>query len=151
MICGNRDKTGFNVHYVRTDGYTEGAGYPIITVITERDELERYFDRNKEIYDFTSRATGYSGAATSFADAIREYPDEFFVEHYLVVLILEEGSGSIKHQVEHIEENGDIIIRRILPEIGTADMAEWSILIGLNHGFKPEQFHVLFEDIKSST
>jgi len=143
MNRDGRNGIGFSVRYIRTDGYIDGAEYPVFTIIRSRDELKRYYDLYKDVYDFSSHAQRYSEETSSFADAMVQFTDAFFSEHYLVVVMLEEGSGSIRHQVKQIEENGDIVIHRVVPEIGTADMAQWTILIGLNSRFKQNQFHIL--------
>ena len=45
-----------------------------------------------------------------------------------MVVVLEEGSGSVSHEVTEVTDRSVTIERRI-PEVGTADMAEWHILI----------------------
>ena len=48
-------------------------------------------------------------------------------------MLLEEGSGSVRHKVESVIIGTDdicyISIDTIVPEVGTDDMAEWHILI----------------------
>jgi hypothetical protein len=80
-------------------------------------------------------------------NAIEKYSDDFFAGNYLVIVLLGEGSGSIRHKVERVDTNGDIVITRQLPEIGTADMAAWNIIIELNNDFKPEQYQVVLTDM----
>jgi len=128
-ISGNLD-----VLYIRTNGYVDGKNYPIVTVISSRDELERYYENNKNTYDFSANFGGYSDAI-SFIDAMKNYTDAFFTNRSLVLVLLEEGSGSIRHRVDDVGENGDIVISRLLPEIGTADMAQWHIIIELDANF----------------
>ena len=84
----------------------------------------------------------------NFLDAIAKYSDGYFADNYLVIVRLVEGSGSIRHKVERIDENGDIVINRLLPGMGTADMAAWSILIEVNNNFEAEQFRVVLFDIR---
>jgi hypothetical protein len=63
--------------------------------------------------------------------------------------MVNEGSGSIRHEIEHIHKNGDIIINRLLPDkdiVMTADMAEWHIIIELSNDFKPEQLNIILHD-----
>ena len=49
------------------------------------------------------------------------------------MVLLEEGSGSVRHNVDNVKYGSDgklyVSIRRDVPEVGTADMAEWHILI----------------------
>ena len=81
--------------------------------------------------------------AKIFRDAIEKYTDEFFIDYFLVIVLLNEVSGSIRHEVEKIDEHGNIIINRLLPGKGiqmTADLAEWHIVIELNRNFYLEKF-----------
>lgn len=56
------------------------------------------------------------------------YDDSYFTGRSLIAVVLEAGSGSIRH--EALSFNGSTVtIRVIQPEIGTADMAAWLILI----------------------
>ncbi len=64
-----------------------------------------------------------------------------------MIVELWEPSGSIRHKVERIDENGNIIINRLMPEIGTTDIGQWSIIIELNNNFKFEKFKTVFVDI----
>jgi len=82
-------------------------------------------------------------------DVILKYSSSFFEDNFLVIVSLQENSGSIRHNVERIDENGDIVINRLEPEIGTADMAEWNIIIELANSTKTEQFRPVFVNIKN--
>ena len=125
----------FQVRYIRTNGYIAGVKYPIVTVMSSRDDLERYYDTYKDKYDLSS----------GFKDAMTNYSGDFFANAFLVVVLMEEGSGSIRHKVESIDEAGNIIITRLVPDMGTDDMAEWNIIIELDKKYKAEQYQVIFE------
>lgn len=59
-----------------------------------------------------------------------EYDAAFFENNVLAVVYLEEGSGSITHEVTGVRRVGESIeihIRREIPEVGTCDMAYWTI------------------------
>ncbi|MCL2817035.1 MAG: hypothetical protein FWD39_01435 [Clostridiales bacterium] len=116
---------GFNVQYVRTDGWRAGAAYPAVTVVSSVAGLEEY---------------------AGFIDADGKYTDEFFLDNFLVIVLLEEGSGSTRHRVESVGADGRIVISRLLPEAGTCDMAEWNIVIELKNGFEPRRFRAVFLD-----
>ena len=115
----------FYVQYVRGSSFSSP-----ITVITSKDEFDKFYKK----YDKGQ----YS------------YSDDFFEENYIVVVSLWEPSGSIRHRVESIDENGNIVISRLLPEIGTDDIGEWSIIIGLSNDVKIEQFKAVFVDVNVS-
>ncbi|MBE6542679.1 MAG: hypothetical protein E7672_09595 [Ruminococcaceae bacterium] len=114
----------FNAVYSRTDGYIEKKKYPVVTVIKSRAEIELYTSQNEGQYDFY----------TTFYDAVTEYDAAFFEENALIVILLEEGSGSVTHKVKGVDYNSEtestvIRIDRVSPEEQTDDMAEWHIMV----------------------
>jgi len=131
-----------NVQYVRVTWYSSGERYPVVTVISSRNELERY--RGNKRVQLYAAAQFHSGLAPELASAFANYTDDFFANNFLVMILLEENSGSITHNVEKIDNNGNIFISRFIPEMGTADMAKWYILIELENKFKRETFNVIF-------
>jgi hypothetical protein len=86
---------------------------------------------------------------TKFLDAIDKYSNDYFTSKFLVIVRLVEPSGSIGHKVEKIDKNGDIVIQRLMPEMGTADMAAWSILIELHNNLKMDQYQAVLVDVKN--
>jgi len=127
--------------YVRTD-WIQDFDYPVVTVITSKNELDEYYDDYRDKYNFDRSAEGYS--PISFNDAIENYSEEFFENNFIVIVLLSEYSGSIRHEVESVDSNGEIMIIRKVPEIGTSDMAQWTIIIELNNDYKAEQYSVDF-------
>ena len=138
----NGTKEIINVQYIRRFGEYKGAQYPMVSIISTKSELEQYY----ETY-VSSKYDSYPNVYTGdFLDATKNYSDDFFRDNFLVIVLLEEGSGSIRHKVERIDKNGDIIITRLLPEVGTADMAEWNIIIELDSDFKLDQYGLVLVD-----
>jgi len=135
-----------NVQYIRTNGYNPNTKYPIITVISSKNELGQYYGYYKDKYDLSARSQVSSDSTIGFIDAIKDYSEEYFIKNFLLIVLLEEGSGSIRHKVEMIDVNGKIVISRLLPELGTDDMAEWNIIIELNNNLKLKQFNAVFID-----
>ena len=115
-------KYGIEAQFIRTNGYNDGAEYPQITLMTGADELQSYIESNKDKYDLSSE---------SFTEAIEKYDENWFRYYKLMIIVLEEPSGSISHEITELT-NKYVAIDRIIPEVGTADMAEWHILIELN-------------------
>ena len=119
----------FKVQYIRTDGYHEGIKYPIVKIIRSVDELNNYYEANKALYNLE----GYDDGPKGFLAAIDKYDDAYFKNQILIIVLLEEGSGSNRHKVNKItlldDETLLINIERIIPYIGTCDMAQWHILI----------------------
>lgn len=123
----------YQTQYIRTDGGNESSQYPSYVIIHSRDELEQYYDNYKEIYDLEHHGQVYSDTTIGFLDAIEQYDDAFFADRDLIILVLEEGSGSIRHEVNGIRPYYDntwqLTVRRITPEVCTDDMALWHLLI----------------------
>lgn len=114
----------YGQQYIRTNGYHEDAAYPVITVIRSRAELEAYCKENRGLYDLES----------GFLAACGRYDDAYFAEKDLLLVLLEEGSGSVRHELSGIRPHEDgwyLTGRRIVPEVGTCDMAQWHILAEL--------------------
>ncbi len=120
--------TDERVQYIRTDGSSDLFPTPHLVKIVSRAELADYYDLFAGIYDLESRPEFYSDYTIGWLDAIEMYDDAFFAEHILYMAVLEEGSGSIRHQFLGIED-GYAKIGYLIPEVGTADMALWHIFI----------------------
>lgn len=125
----------FSAQYIRTDGYHDGVRYPIVTVIRSVDDLNAYYEANKDKYSLERRTgTIYSDSTIGFLDACDKYTEEYFEDRMLLMVLLEEGSGSVRHRVERVatgREGMVVDITTIVPEVVTDDMAEWHVLIEL--------------------
>lgn len=123
----------YQTQYIRTDVCDESTQYPSYFVIRSREELEQYYEDNKTVYDLEHHDQVYSDTTIGFLDAIELYDDAFFTDRDLIILVLEEGSGSIRHEVNGIRPYYDntwqLTVRRITPEVCTDDMAQWHLLI----------------------
>jgi len=65
-----------------------------------------------------------------------KYDADYFKTGRLLAVLLEENSGSIRHKIEEQGLLGDrVVIRRIVPEVGTCDMAIWLILAEVDSSF----------------
>lgn len=126
----------FSAQYIRTNGYLEGGAFPRVVIIRSKAELTKYYENNRGRFDLERRETVYSDTSIGFLDACDKYDDSYFKDHILVMVLLEEGSGSIRHEVTGVvqDQNGqvNITIDSIVPEVGTCDMAQWHILIELD-------------------
>jgi len=117
-----------DIKYIRTDGYNDIVEYPMLVKITSRDELDRYTEAFSDIFYLSSRETVYSDTTKGFADVIGGYDDAYFAENELWLAVLEEGSGSIRHEVTGVT-GGFLDISSTAPEVCTDDMAEWHIIV----------------------
>ena len=88
-----------------------------------------------ETYDAFSHAYREAFCNTVSHAYRAEYPDydeAFFRDNVLAMIYLEEGSGSISHEVTSVRRVGDTIeisVRREIPMEGTCDMAYWAIAV----------------------
>lgn len=126
----------FESQYIRTDGgyYWDGI-YPATVFINSVDELKEYYRTASAYFDLERRTEVYSDTSIGFLDACDKYDDEYFKVKTLVLVLLQEGSGSIRHSVRSVESDGNevfISIRRITPQAQTCDMAQWHIFVELN-------------------
>lgn len=123
----------YDAQYIRTNGYHEGAEYPVAKIIRSVDELNDYYKANKDKYDLERHEKVYSDTTIGFLDACDKYDETYFENQILIMVLLEEGSGSNRHKVESVKVSSDgtlyVSISSIVPEVGTCDMAEWHILI----------------------
>ena len=123
----------YQKQYIRTDGDDESAEYPFYEIIRSREELNRYYEEHKDIYDLERRETVDADSSIGFLDACDRYDDAFFDQRDLIILVLEEGSGSVRHEIQGVrpyyDNSWQLVGRRIVPEVCTDDMAQWHILI----------------------
>ena len=122
--------------YIRTNGYSEGVLYPSVRIIDSLQELKEYYNTWHEVFDLERKEKVYLDTSIGFLDACDHYDEAFFEKNYLIFVLLEEGSGSIRHEVRSVEQTEDkkisISIDRKVPEVGTDDMAEWHIILELS-------------------
>lgn len=114
-----------SIVYYRNSYYDEDYGNDLVEVIESLDELNAYYEQNKDKYGFND----------TWVDATADYTAEWFEGNVLVMAKLIEGSGSISHEVTGVKKSGNNIsvsIKRITPEIGTCDMAGWHVMMGIS-------------------
>ncbi len=122
----------FPYRIVRTGSGDEDKEYPYVLIIKNKTDFDALAKRLGSAYAEELSALGYG--------------DAFFAENELVTVVLRETSGSIEHEVLGADEKGGIRIKRILPEEGTCDMAEWHIFVELPLDFSERvpDFYVTF-------
>ncbi|MBR3767716.1 MAG: hypothetical protein IKL10_05695 [Clostridia bacterium] len=117
----------FSAQYIRTGLPIEDIpDMPIVTVIKTLEELNNFTEDRKKHY----------GTNEDFIKAVNSFNEEFFKEKALIFTFLEEGSGSISHKVEKVVSSGEnelsVYINRVVPEVGTCDMAYHYIITSLS-------------------
>ena len=143
FACNNT--VDFSVQILRT--HQHKSIDTVTTVISTRAELEQYYDSACPNVYYADE--NHDQHAIQFKEAIEGYTDNFFTAKYLVIVMINEGSGSIGHEVTRIDNNGDIIINRLLPGKDVAltdDEAEWHIVIEFSNSFKPGHFNAVLQD-----
>lgn len=134
--AGDPQSWVYQKQYIRTDGGNEDTEYPFYEIIRSREELNRYYEEHKDIYNLERRETVYADSSIGFLDACDRYDDAFFAQRDLIILVLEEGSGSVRHEIQGVrpyyDNSWQLIGRRIVPEVCTDDMAQWHILIEID-------------------
>ena len=121
----------YEVQYFRTGGYVEGIDYPYVVIVQSAEELTNYISENRDEFDFESWEATDTEEAHGMLTAIDAYDDAFFSKNALLIVVVQEPSGSNRHEFLGFGEKNEIRIRRIVPEVGTTDMADWHILIEL--------------------
>ncbi len=99
--------------YTQWDNNTETGKYFIIDSV---DELNEYIDINNE---------------QRLSNNVEGFAKSFFEDSSLVIVLVSEGSGSVSHKIKSIKVNEDIIditVKRNVPELGTCDMSECTII-----------------------
>ena len=129
----------FDVQYIRTNG-GDSMEFPGVTIINSKKALDDYYTSYREIYDLERQFQLYSDTTIGFLDACDKYDVSFFEEKYLILVTLEVGSGSVRHNVTSVEQNAqgkiEISIDSVLPGgVGTSDMAQWHIMLELDHNY----------------
>lgn len=126
----------FAARYIRTNTLQDGSLFPGVQVIGNLQQLQDYYTSNRENYDLERKEQVYADTTIGFLDACDAYDEVFFENNYLIFVLLEEGSGSITHQVSRVlqteEEKVAVYIDTQTPEVGTCDMAQWHVIVELS-------------------
>jgi hypothetical protein len=134
-----------SIYYIRTNGYNDEVSYPKTVLIRDISALNSYIAQNKGKYDLDN-----SWADVTFVKTAKKYDSEWFSTHDLAMVLLEESSGSVTHKVASVEGGDLVVIERYSPEVGTADMAEWHILIEVDKGALVNNFGVKLRDFNDN-
>ena len=108
-------------------GYNDHWSYPHIMAVNTLAEWESLY-------------LGCSASSVSdggFTEGLAALDEAFFAEQSLLILYVEEGSGSIRHRVDQVTvEDGTVTVTLVTlqPVVGTCDMAYWAILVPIDKG-----------------
>lgn len=133
---GSKDagtETEWCAQYIRTNGSSEAVQFPGVRIIGSLQALKDYYNTWQEVFDLERKDQVYADTTIGFLDACGQYDEAFFENNFLVFVLLEEGSGSIRHEVRGVQQTADknlsISVDRRVPEVGTDDMAQWHIIL----------------------
>ena len=145
----------FGVQYIRTGAQNYEGSFPVVAVIHSTDELTVYYEANKEQFYLERRKDPASDSTIGFLDACDKYDAKFFENNALVFVVLEEGSGSTRHNIStvKVDANGIMYINILSldPEVGTCDMAYWHIMTEVPKNSVPDtadEVVVYYNDVK---
>ena len=124
------DAYNFKDHYIRIQSVINGET-PQKYMFETASDFRSFVEKNEEMVTQSKQHP----SEMNLEDAQKKYDDKWFENHDLIIVLLQEGSGSIRYSVTSIDTQMIKIMQRI-PELGTADMAGWAILIELNKGSK---------------
>ena len=126
---------GFHAEIIRTNGEYDYLFYPAF-VFSDQESLYKYYEENKDNYDLDGEWFENPDEKESiFFNIIKKYDEDFFAHNQLICILMEDGTGCVKHLVERVIKNGnDIHVMSSTHYYGkdyvsTSDMAEWHILI----------------------
>lgn len=74
------------------------------------------------------------------------YNRRYFEQGALLVWTFSEGSGSISHEYLGINENNEVLVRRVTPEVGTCDMAYYQLTIEVPYALANAEYTLKFID-----
>lgn len=129
----------FDAQYIRTDGGFDEVDMPSYVLIESREELNAYYEANKDIFDLERKDIVYSDTTIGFLDACDKYDEAYFEKQNLLLIVLTEPSGSIRHRIADVRpknESSDWIVsvETIEPEVCTDDMAAWHLFLEVQMG-----------------
>lgn len=67
------------------------------------------------------------GSVPGMDGLLRTYTAGFFAGHRLLCVVVESGSGSIRFEIDGLQRD-TVLVKAIVPEIGTDDMAAWLLV-----------------------
>ncbi len=99
-------------------------------VIDTYEALRAFVEANEGTYNY---GVGYGGS--SFLEAIARYDETYFETGKIAIVIVTEPSGSNRHAFHGAyfkDGTLELHFERIIPHIGTADMATWHLVVELD-------------------
>lgn len=99
---------------------------------------------NAEELDAVVVALGRMGKDVTMPES---YNEAFFQQYRLVLIPMQSGSGSVSYDVS-VGFDGElitVILNANMPEVGTADMADWLVLVALDRNLYPDDAETVLQ------
>lgn len=148
--CAESSVSNKDIKYIRADSMIDGAYDYILAECVDSEKMAissvqylplMIFASRGDLDSFVTESSDYFAldqeynSDPSFKETAEGYDNVFFEDHVLAVVYILEGSGSNRHSIGDISYENDILsipVKRIVPEIGTTDMADWFIFISID-------------------
>jgi len=114
--------------------------------------IVRSVDEMAAFYDETGINYLYGAMVVDGYDVLDygTYTDSFFSDRFLLMVLSDASSGSIRHKVTSISNEDDVLtvnIDRHAPELQTMDMPAWAIVIELSNEYTDFTFDVIWKNV----
>lgn len=113
----------FEATYLKTTQPSALDAYPATHLLRSVEQLSAFCDQRDQDHIGFEQVQAYA----------QRFDDGFFEKKSLIVLMVQESSGSVRHTVTDVEmyANGtvNLVLERTVPEMGTCDMAYWYIFV----------------------
>ncbi|MBQ7541343.1 MAG: hypothetical protein IJT44_03515 [Clostridia bacterium] len=119
-----------------TSGRTDERTFPAAHLLLSQADVQDYIAQNDAVYGFDlSRAQNAGETLRDYETLFAKYDDAWFGTHQLILVELEESSGSIRDTVKSVTRTGSgeytIVFDRHVPQVMTCDMAYYHVFIEL--------------------
>ena len=130
-----------NTYVLRANGMGNGAEetmwsrYAANEKNSKTDKPIMFFDSAEKLKSFYVDMEGtyqFGSGKDSAKEKILSYDKDYFEENALIIIHIRSGSGSVRYTVTDVDISGEtcnITVNAKMPEVGTADMADWFVII----------------------
>ena len=84
-----------NIQFIKTNWVENSEG---VIIVNSHKELLEYYNVNLKKFSLGPREKIASDSTIGFANAIEKYDEEYFKNSSIIIVILEENSGSYRHK-----------------------------------------------------
>ncbi|MEG0663812.1 MAG: hypothetical protein RR483_01790 [Clostridia bacterium] len=143
----NVDYKAINLQVNYENKNDEKIVYPYIIAIYNNQELENFYDENKENWDLSNNAKNVDKNFRKLID--EKYTEEFFNSNFLLVSMFKETDSETFHKIKSIEKSGEettINVQKFLPTQRDGNESFWIIPIEVDLKYKGTGYYLKIED-----